>query len=80
MTTPPDDARWPIWRLALLLYPFAGAAVAINVFMIGLIGLSVGLPSLPPVAALGAGALIGIPAARWAARRVRALIDEADGL
>ena len=63
MTKPPNDVRWPIWRLALLLYPFAATAVAINVFMIGLIGLSVGLPSLSPVAALGAGALLGVPAA-----------------
>jgi hypothetical protein len=79
MTKPPNDARWPIWRLALLLYPFAATAVVINVFMIGLVGLSVGLPSLSPVAALWAGALLGVPVAHWAARRLRALMDEADG-
>lgn len=79
MSAPPDDGRWPVWRLALLLYPFAATAVAINVFMIALIGLSIGLPSLSPVGALIAGALLGIPATHWAARRLRALMDEADG-
>lgn len=78
MTGPPDDGRWPVWRLGLLLYPFAATAVAINVFMVGLIGLSVGLPSLSPVGALVAGAVLGVPATRWSARRLRALMDEAD--
>jgi len=78
MTGPPDDGRWPVWRLALLLYPFAATAVAINVFMVGLIGLSVGLPSLSPVGALVAGAILGVPATRWSARRLRELMDEAD--
>lgn len=76
---PADDGRWPVWRLALLLYPFAAAAVAINGFMIALIGRAVGLPSLSPVAALILGAVLGVPAAWWAGRQLRALMDEADG-
>jgi hypothetical protein len=79
VTGPPDDGRWPVWQLALLLYPFAATAVAINLFMIALIGLSVGLPSLSPLGALAAGAVLGVPASHWAGRRLRALIDEADG-
>jgi hypothetical protein len=78
MSAPPDDGRWPVWRLGLLLYPFAAAAVAINAYMFALIGLSIGLPSLSPLAALAAGAVLGVPATRWAARRLRALMDEAD--
>ena len=76
---PADNGRWPVWRLALLLYPFAAAAVAINVFMLGLMGQAVGLASLTPTAALALGALLGVPAAWWCGHRLRALMDEADG-
>lgn len=37
--------RWPVWKLAILLYPFAAGAVAINLFMLGLIGPWLGLPT-----------------------------------
>jgi hypothetical protein len=74
-----DDGRWPVWRLALLLYPFAAAAAAINVFMLALLGRSIDLPAVSPSAALVVGALLGVPAAWWCGRRLRALIDEAEG-
>lgn len=71
------DDRWPVWKLAILLYPFAAVAVAINLFMLSLIGLAVGLPSLSPVAALLASAVLGVPATWLAGRWVRGLLDEA---
>ena len=40
-----SDAPWPIWKLSLLLYPFAAGAVAINLFLLSLIGHAIGLPS-----------------------------------
>ena len=71
------EGRWPVWRLALLLYPFAAAAVAVNLFMVMLMAPVVGMSSLSPVAAIGASVPLGVPAAIWAARRLRALMDSA---
>ncbi len=72
---PEPDDRWGVGRLALLLYPFTAAAVAINLFMLALMAPVIGLPSLPPLGALAAAAPLGIPASIWAARRLRALMD-----
>lgn len=67
-----------LWRLGLLLYPFTAAAVAINLFMLGLLGQSVGLPALPPVQALIWALPLGLPATWVAARWVRSLIARAE--
>jgi hypothetical protein len=75
---PADGGRWPVWRLAVLLYPFAAAAVAINLFMVALMAPEIGLASLSPVAGLVFGAMLGVPAAWWCARRLRALMDESE--
>jgi len=74
----PDGTRWPVWKLALLLYPFATAAVAINLFMLGLIGKMADIGTLSPVAALVWSVPLGIPATWLAGRWVRRLMDEAD--
>ncbi len=71
------DARWEVWKLALLLYPFAMPAVAINLFMLGLMGQAVGLPALTPQTALVAAVPIGIPVTIVAGYWVRKLMDEA---
>ncbi|PWE34360.1 hypothetical protein DDZ14_01225 [Maritimibacter sp. 55A14] len=77
--SPGHDARWPVWRLALLLAPFAFGAVAINLFMLGLMAQAVGLSALSPYAAM-AWALPLTPPASWAAGRwLRRLMDEAEG-
>ena len=72
--------RWPVWKLALLLYPFAAAAVAFNLFLLGLIARFAGWPQwqLSPVAALLWGLPLGVPAGWAAGRWVRRLMDEAD--
>ena len=75
---PADDGRWPVWWLALLIYPFAAAAAAINLFMLALMGRAVGLASLSPPAALVFGAALGVPAAWWCARRLQWLMDQAE--
>ncbi len=72
--------RWPVRKLALLLYPFAAAAVAINLFLLSLMGQAIGLPAISPSLALWLSLPLGIPAGWWAARWVRGLMDEADGV
>jgi len=71
-------ATRPRLKLALLLWPFATAAVAINLFLLGLIGLALGLPALPPVTALWLSLPVGLPATWLAARWVATLIAEAE--
>ncbi len=78
MTAPRGTDRWPVWKLAILLYPFTAAAVAINLFLLGLIALAVGWPSIPPLTALAAAIPLGLPASWAAARWVRGLMDQAD--
>lgn len=73
------DTNWSIRKLALVFYPFAAAAVAINLFMLSLMGKAVGLPSISPVASIWLSIPLGVPAAWWAAKWVRGLMDEADG-
>ncbi|WP_333816958.1 hypothetical protein [Tabrizicola sp.] len=61
-----------------LLWPFATAAAAINLFLLGLIGASAGLPNIPPVTALWLSLPVGLPATWLAARWVAGLIAEAE--
>lgn len=69
---------WSAGKLAVLLYIFAAAAVAINLFMLGLLLQVFGFTALPPVTALIAAGPLGVPAAWAAGRWVRHLLDEAD--
>ncbi|MBK0399473.1 hypothetical protein H0I76_09745 [Limibaculum sp. M0105] len=65
--------------MALLLYPAAAGTVAINLFFLGLMGQALGLEALSPVVALVAAIPLGVPATWWAGKRLRRLMDEADG-
>lgn len=81
MPTKPSDGpdaggRWPIWRLAVLLYVFAAGAVAINLFMLGLMWQAIGLPALSPRLVLILSVPLGVPAAWASAIWVRGLLDE----
>lgn len=62
-----------------MLYPFVAAAVAINLFMLGLMGQAVGFPALSPVLSLLLSVPLGVPASWAAARWLRHLLDEAEG-
>jgi hypothetical protein len=74
-----DEAgRWSVPLLALVLYPLAAGAAAINLFLLALLGRSFGGPELSPVAACGWGGLLGVPVAFWFARWLRGLMDRAD--
>lgn len=70
--------KWSVAKLAVLLYPFAAPAVAINLFMLGLIAHRIGLPALSPTLTLLVSLPLGIPAAWVAGRWVRGLMDEAE--
>jgi len=69
--------RWPVWKLALLLYVFAASAVAINLFMVGLMLQKFGLDALSPVQSLMLAGPLGVPAAWAAGLWARRLLDEA---
>lgn len=70
------DNSWPVWKLAILLYAFAAAAVAINLFMLGLMLQTIGIGALSPVAALVLAGPLGVPAAWAAGRWVHRLLDQ----
>lgn len=71
--------RWPVWKLAAMLWPFATLAVAINLFLIGLMGQALTLPAIAPTTALIWSLPLGLPASWAAGRWLRRLMDEADG-
>jgi len=73
------EKSWSVQKLAVVLYPFAAGAVAINLFMCGLIGIAVGLPALSPELALVLSIPLGVPATWYSAKWVRGLMDEAEG-
>lgn len=68
-----------MWKLAILLYPFAAGAVAINLFMLSLMWQAIGWPALAPMTAVWLSVGLGVPAGWAAGRWARHLIDEAEG-
>ncbi|WP_338053565.1 hypothetical protein [Pseudorhodobacter ferrugineus] len=60
------------------MWPFATGAVAINLFLLGLLGQAIGLPALSPIAALWWCLPLGLPATYASARWVRSLIAQAE--
>ncbi|WP_415183620.1 hypothetical protein [Phaeovulum sp.] len=81
MKKPPAAKRapWPVWKLGVLLYPFAAGAVAINVFMLSLAWQRLGWPALTPVQTLFLSIVLGVPATWAAGLWARHLIDVAEG-
>lgn len=69
--------RWSRRKIAMVLYPFAATAVAINLFLLSLMSQAIGLPALPPLLALALSLPLGIPATWAFARWVEGLLDEA---
>ena len=71
-----EPATKGLWKLGLILWPFATSAVAINLFMLGLLGQAFGLTAISPVTALWLCLPLGLPATYAAARWVRHLIAQ----
>ena len=77
-TNPPHQPH-SLWALGLMLWPFATSAVAINLFMLGLLGQAIGLAALAPLTAVWLSLPLGLPATWAAARWVRSLLQQAEG-
>ena len=78
LKAPATEGKWPVWKLAILLYPATALTVAINLFLAGLIANSAGFGVITPVAAILWSIPLGVPAAWLAGRWLRGLMDEAD--
>ncbi len=78
LKTAPAISRHSLWKLGLILWPLATSAVAINLFLLGLLGQAIGLAALSPMAALWLSLPLGLPATWAAARWVRRLLDQAE--
>jgi membrane protein implicated in regulation of membrane protease activity len=74
----PQPGRWPAGKIALVLYPLAAGAAAVNVFFLGLIVHAIGVPNFSPWISVVAGLILGVPFAWVAGRYFRRLIDEAE--
>lgn len=72
-----EPGRWPVWKLAILLYPFAATAVWINLFMLSLLTSWLGLSVLSPQMAALLALPLGLPATWAAGRWIRSLMDQA---
>lgn len=68
---------WPVWKLGLLFYPFATSAVAVNLFMLALLGNWIGLGTLTPMSAVWLSLPLGIPATWASALWVQRLLVQA---
>ena len=79
MMQPPDSDGMPFGKLYALLFVFTMGAVAINLFMLGLMGQAIGLPALSPVTSLLLSLPLSLPVNWLVTRWVRGLMDEADG-
>lgn len=77
METPPAPISFG--KLYAILWVFTAGAVAINLFMLGLMGQAIGLPALTPVQSLIWCVPLSVPANWLVTRWVRRLMDEADG-
>lgn len=77
-SSPTSATRWSRRKLAVVLFPFVAAAVAVNLFLASLLGASFGIPVLSPLLALALSVPLGIPATWAAARWVDHLLDQAE--
>jgi NADH:ubiquinone oxidoreductase subunit 4 (subunit M) len=74
--TPPG---WSAVRNVLALHPFCADKMAFSLFFASLIGLWRGMPVLSVFASCILGAAIGLPSIVAFARRIKDLMDDADG-
>jgi len=75
---PTSARRWSRRKLAVVLFPFVAAAVAVNLFLASLLGATLGLPVLSPPLALALSLPLGVPATWATARWVDGLLDQAE--
>lgn len=76
-SSPPSAARWSRHKLAVALFPFVAAAVAVNLFLASLLGAHLGVPVLSPLRSLVLSVPLGVPAAWATALWIDRLLDRA---
>lgn len=72
------SGRWPVWLLAVVLYPLAAGAAAVNLFFLTLMTQAIGLNALTPMQSILGGMILGVPFAWVAGKWMRGLIDTAE--
>lgn len=75
---PRPSNRWSRKKLAVVLFPFVAATVAVNLFLASLLGPFLGVAVLSPFACLLLSLPLGLPVTWAAARWVDHLLDEAE--
>lgn len=70
--------RWPVWAVALVLYPFAAGAAYVNLFFLFLMLQAVGIEAISSMQAVYGGVVLGIPFTWIMGRWIRGMIDEAE--
>lgn len=73
-----DKPRYFGAKLFAGLYPFTVAALAINLFMLGLLCQALGMEALTPTQSLIASMPLGLPVNWLVTRWVKGLLDEAE--
>ena len=75
------SGRWPVWAVALVIYPFAAGAAAVNLFFLFLMLQAIGLRALTPFEAIAGGVILGVPFAwvlgKWAHGMITQAEDDA---
>ncbi len=75
---PETSGRWPVWAVALVLYPLAAGAGAVNLFFLFLVLQAVGLRALTPIESIVGGIILGIPFAWISGKWMHGLIKQAE--
>ena len=73
-----ESRRWSSAKIAVVLYPLAAGAAAVNIFFFGLLVQHMGFSAFDPFWAIGAGIVFGVPFAWVAGRWFGTKIDEAE--
>lgn len=83
MTTPTTkdvkSGRWPVWKLALCVYPPVMGAAAVNIFFLSLMLQRFGMVAFTPVFSVVTGIILGIPLAWIGGMWFHRVIAEAEG-
>lgn len=72
------SGRWPVWLLAVVLYPLAAGAAYVNLFFLFLMAQAIGFSVISTLESILGGLVLGLPLAWIAARWFRRMIDEAE--
>ncbi len=72
------ESRWPVWAVALIMYPLAAGAAYVNLFFLFLMLQAIGIEAISTKQAIYGGLVLGVPFAWITGKWIRGLIDEAE--